>query len=118
MEYYGLSGAAAANFGLALLGGGAVAAGGLGIVGGVAVLTAALTFSTDIVFDYAVDRAVEKYQYAKFVEASQQMSTLPLPRNSSGPRSYQQAMKVLERVAKDEPLTSRINRAVCTMPSR
>ena len=37
---YGLSGAAATNSGLALLGGGAIAAGGTGVSGGIAVLTA------------------------------------------------------------------------------
>ncbi|MBQ3446690.1 MAG: hypothetical protein IJG37_03490, partial [Synergistaceae bacterium] len=38
--WFGLSGGAAINAGLALLGGGAVAAGGLGILGGVSVLSA------------------------------------------------------------------------------
>ena len=66
----GLSGIAAANFGLALLGGGAVAAGGLGVAGGVTVLASALAFSTDLVVSYSVETALEKYTHSKFVEAN------------------------------------------------
>lgn len=47
----GLSGVAATNAGLATLGGGAIAAGGFGMLGGTVVLTAALSFSSAVVFD-------------------------------------------------------------------
>ena len=66
----GLSGIAAANFGLALLGGGAVAAGGLGVAGGVAVLTAMMTFGVDMAVTYGTDAALEKWSHDKFVEAN------------------------------------------------
>lgn len=109
---FGFSGAAATNFGLALLGGGAVASGGFGIVGGTALLTAAFTFGTDIVIDYAAGLAVESYQYEKFAAASQQMVTLPLPRSKKGPRSYEHAVYMLRDVNADEPLSSQGNRTL------
>jgi uncharacterized membrane protein len=109
---FGFSGIAATNFGLALLGGGSIAAGGFGIVGGTALLTAALTFGTDIVIDYAAGQAVESYQYEKFAAASQQMITLPLPRNKKGPRSYTHAIHMLRNINSDEPLSSPGNRTL------
>jgi hypothetical protein len=109
---FGFSGIAATNFGLALLGGGSIAAGGFGIVGGTALLTAAFTFGTDIVVDYAAGRAVESYQYEKFVAASQQMITLPLPRNKKGPQSYERAVEMLTHINSDEPLSSPRNRTL------
>ena len=80
----GLSGAAATKAGLALLGGGSIASGGFGIVGGTAVLTAALTFSTELVLDYSVGTLIAKYQYHDLVERSKDLTTLPLPKNTGG----------------------------------
>ena len=109
---FGFSGIAATNFGLALLGGGAVASGGFGILGGTALLTAAFTFGTDVVIDYASGKAIEAYQYERFVEASRQMTTLPLPRNKKGPDSYEKALKLLDGVNDKEALTSNPNIAL------
>ena len=55
-EMAGLSGAAATNYGLALLGGGSLASGGLGVTGGMAILTLALTFSSELAIDYGIKR--------------------------------------------------------------
>ena len=52
--WFGLSGGAAINAGLALLGGGAVAAGGLGIIGGVSVLSAVGSVALSAAIDAAV----------------------------------------------------------------
>jgi len=81
----GLSGAAATNAGLAFLGGGSVVSGGFGVIGGTILLEAMLTFGTGVVFDYAIGNAVNTYDYSKFVENSKEMTTLPLPKNTSGP---------------------------------
>lgn len=56
---YGYSGAAATNFGLALLGAGAVASGGLGAGGAQSLLGSVLGFSTDVVVDYASPQVIE-----------------------------------------------------------
>jgi hypothetical protein len=92
----GLSGIAATNAGLALLGGGAIASGGFGIIGGTALLAAALTFSTEITLDYAIGTAISKYEASKFADASLKMMTLPLPVNTSGPDSVRAAGKAME----------------------
>lgn len=92
----GLSGIAATNAGLALLGGGAVASGGFGIIGGTALLAAALTFSAEVTLDYAIGTVISKYEASKFAEASLKMMTLPLPVNTSGPDSVRAAGKALE----------------------
>ncbi|MBR2425859.1 MAG: hypothetical protein IKB16_03865 [Lentisphaeria bacterium] len=97
----GLHGIAAANFGLALLGGGAVAAGGLGVAGGVAVLTAAMTFGVETTLSYGTDIALEKWNQAKFVEANKEMLTLPLPRNKKGGIAYRTAINYLKENLKE-----------------
>lgn len=100
----GLSGAAATNAGLALLGGGSLASGGFGVLGGAAVLTAALSFSTDVVFDYSIGKAVSGYQYHNLTEQSKGMTTLPLPKNTSGPDAYENAVEALRHVDKKQPV--------------
>ncbi len=105
----GLSGAAAANWGLALLGGGSVASGGFGIVGGTALLTASLTFGTEMVFDYTLSKAVIEYQYNNLVEHSEKMPTLPPPVNRSGSDAYESAIKILEGIDKKSPLSTNGN---------
>jgi len=94
----GLTGAAATNAGLALIGGGAVASGGFGVLGGTALLTMALSFSADVVIDYSVGELHAEYQYGKLTELSRKMITLPLPKNESGPDAYKEAMKALKGV--------------------
>lgn len=106
---YGYSGAAATNFGLALLGAGAVASGGLGAGGAQSLLGSVLGFSTDVVVDYASPQVIERFQYARFVEQSRNMATLPLPRNGKGPAPYDAAMDALGKAARDEPPSSARN---------
>lgn len=108
----GYSGIAATNAGLALLGGGSVASGGLGMLGGAALLTAALSFGTGAVIDYSVGTVVEEYSYSKFAESSKQMTSLPLPKNSSGPVSYGEAFKTLKKVNDKESIFSEANQSV------
>ena len=108
----GLSGAAAANWGLALLGGGAKASGGLGIAGGTALLSASLTFGTEIGFDYTVGKAVSEYSYSKLAEQSKEMPTLPLPVNSSGSDAYEKAIKILKGIDEESPMSANSNQRV------
>jgi len=108
----GLSGIAATNYGLALLGGGSIASGGFGIIGGTALLTTALTFGTNVVIDYTVSEAVSTYKYSNLVEYSKKMPTLPLPMNDSGPDAYESAMEVLEGIDKESPIFSIDNQQV------
>ena len=108
----GLSGIAATNAGLALLGGGSIASGGLGIVGGTALLTAAVSYSTDIVFDYTVGNAISSYRYSQFAEQSKNMMTLPLPKNSKGSDSYEDAMEILENIDEDLRLSNEANQLI------
>ena len=108
----GLSGAAATNAGLALLGGGSIASGGFGILGGTVVLTAALSFSTDVIIDYGVGKVVTEYRYRDLVAKSQDMPTLPLPSNTKGPKGYELAIEELERVNQDLPFHAESNLAV------
>ncbi|MBV5330757.1 MAG: hypothetical protein JZU65_24510 [Chlorobium sp.] len=109
----GLSGIAATNAGLALLGGGSIAAGGFGIAGGTLVLTAALSFGTDIVFDSAINDGVDlyhSYKYEKFVEQSKSMSNLRVPVNEEGPKSYKETVIFLkEKIIEDQPISSNQN---------
>lgn len=105
----GLSGAAATNAGLAALGGGAIASGGLGIVGGTTLLTAALSFTTDVVIDYSMSAGINQYRYAELAEQSRNMATLPLPVNKSGPYAYEFAMKELESVDPNQSLHTNTN---------
>ena len=108
----GLSGIAATNAGLALLGGGSIASGGFGILGGTALLTAALSFGTDIVIDYTIGEVFSEYEYSKLTEHSKKMPTLPLPMNDSGPDAYESAMEVLEGIEKESPIFSNNNQQV------
>jgi hypothetical protein len=101
----GLSGIAATNYGLALLGFGAMSAGGLGVAGGVAVLTAALTFSTEIVIDYTLTTAINTYSHQRFVKDSKKMITLPIPQNEDGSRAYENTVVYLkEHIDTEKPL--------------
>ena len=85
---YGLTGIAATNAGLALLGGGAVAAGGLGIKGGVVLLTVLASTSADIAISYSVEEAMAGITTSTFVQESKKLSTLPLPLNAEGSAAY------------------------------
>jgi hypothetical protein len=111
----GLSGAAATNAGLALLGGGSIASGGFGIAGGTALLTAALTFSTDVAFDYTIGKAISEYKYSKLTELSRDIPTLPIPINDSGPEAYEKALEILKEIDNSSPLYSDSNLQVIYM---
>lgn len=100
----GLSGVAATNFGLALMGGGAMATGGAGVVVGTALLTSAMTFGTNIMSELAISAALEKYNYQSLVEKSRNLPTLPPPVRSDGSASYKAALKVLVAYKNDEPI--------------
>lgn len=109
----GLSGIAATNYGLALLGGGSIATGGLGIAGGVAVLTATLTFSTEVIVGYTVDNVMNSYNYSNFVKDSKKMPTLPIPQNEDGSDNYKLIIEDLKsKIDENETLYSEYNQNV------
>ena len=94
----GLTGAAATKLGTAVLGGGAAAGGGLVIAGGASLLSAALSFSSEVVLDYSATRGVQPYQAQKFREASHGMMHLPFPLSDSGPPRYREAVRRLNSI--------------------
>ncbi|MCK5719202.1 MAG: hypothetical protein KAH84_04540 [Thiomargarita sp.] len=100
----GYSGIVATNVGLALLGGGSIASGGLGILGGTVVITAALTFSTELITNYAIESYQSSYNQSAFIEQSKTMVNLPLPVNKEGSESYEAVMKILQKIDKEQPL--------------
>lgn len=102
----GLSGIAATNSGLALIGGGSIAAGGLGIAGGTALLTAALTFSTEVVIDFTVSKGINTYNQVKMIEESKNLRTLPIPLNTSGSDEYERIITKLKKEINQEELIS------------
>ncbi|ATX81710.1 hypothetical protein Ga0123462_0841 [Mariprofundus ferrinatatus] len=108
----GFSGIAATNAGLALLGGGSMASGGLGMLGGTALIVASLTFSTDIVMDYTVGRAINAYEYSNLIERSKGMTTLPPPKNKSGSETYKNALLVLDNLDNKKAIQDNENQAI------
>jgi len=112
-ETAGLSGIAATNYGLALLGGGSIASGGLGIAGGVAVLTATLSFSTDVIMDYTLSNVVSSYSYSNFVKDSKKMPTLPIPQNENGSSAYENIVINLKKNINNKiPLSASSNQII------
>lgn len=93
----GLSGAAATNAGLALIGGGSLAAGGFGKVGGAVIITAALTFNNEIAFEYAYSKVSDTYSYSKFQKESYNLINFPLPLNKDGSELYTSIINDLEK---------------------
>ncbi len=108
----GLTGAAATNAGLALLGGGSLAAGGFGMAGGVAVVVSALTFGTAVTIDYATSKALTAYSYSNFAQQSKNMVTLPIPKNTDGCEVHEEAMEVLQAINEEKPLSSEFNQVI------
>jgi hypothetical protein len=94
----GLSGQAATRLGTALLGGGAAAGGGLALAGGASLLSAALSYSSDLVLDYSATRGVRPYQAQQFREASHGMMNLPFPVSDSGSSRYREAIRRLNSI--------------------
>ncbi|MGD0827216.1 MAG: hypothetical protein ABSA09_03930 [Desulfobaccales bacterium] len=91
----GLTGVAATNYGLALLGGGSLAAGGFGVAGGT-ILSAVLAGTSDIVFSFAGDTLFEMYEKNKFFENAKKLPTLPLPGKDDGPKSLQKVVQYID----------------------
>ena len=114
----GLSGAVATNAGLALLGGGSIASGGFGMAGGAALLTAVFTFGTEVAVNFSVEAISSHYSYAKLAEKSENMTTLPMPVNQSGPESYENAVEILNDINGEEPLFSSSNRGIISKAIR
>lgn len=114
-----LTGGAALNHGLALLGGGAIAAGGFGKAGGAAMLSAVLAFgfevpfiTAEVVYESMTEGKEKEYSYARLLDESKELATLPLPVNTSGSDAYEDAMEFLKDVAAQEPLSIGENRIV------
>lgn len=93
---FGLSGIAATNFGLALLGGGALSAGGWGVLGGTTLLAATLTFGTEVVIDYSLGSLTTAYDQKKFEADSRTLMTLPFPRMKGDTDSVEAAIEELQ----------------------
>lgn len=85
---------------------------GFGVISGATVLVAAFSLATGIVSDYAIDSALESYDYSKFIENSKAMTTLPLPRNKTGPDSYESAIQTLNKANIEEPLSNNHNQQI------
>jgi hypothetical protein len=90
----GYAGAAATNYGLAMLGGGSLAAGGLGVKGGILVLTAALTMSRQAAVPLA-DYVFEQFDQAAFQERTKSLPRLPMPRADAGSDGTRQVVALL-----------------------
>ncbi len=95
----GLSGVAATNAGLALLGGSLI-----GVASVTATAAAAFTFSTEVVLEYSATWALNEYDYRKLVDSSKKLPTLPIPLNDSGSKAYKLAIEKLENIDKNKPL--------------
>lgn len=109
----GLTGIAATNYGLALIGFGSLTTGGLGVAGGTAILTMALTFSTEVVMDYTVSTAMNTYSHSKFVEDSKKMITLPIPQNEDGSDDYEKLVEFLkENIDKEQRISTEKNQKI------
>ena len=116
-KFMGLTGVAATNAGLALVGGGAIAAGGLGMAGGAAIITAAsgVAFEVAVVageelFDSVKEQRETDALYARLVNNSEGLITFPLPRNNSGSNALKEAMSILGDFDDTLPLSGEGNR--------
>lgn len=92
----GLSGIAATNAGLALLGGGSLASGGLGMVGGAALLTAALSFGAELVVDPMLFEVQQQFSQRQFEKDSANFINFALPRSHKGSAASADAIKALK----------------------
>ena len=116
-NFMGLTGVAATNAGLALVGGGAIAAGGLGVAGGSAIITAAsgVAFEVAVVageelFDSVMEQRETDALYAQLVNNSEGLITFPLPRSNSGTNALKEAMSILGNIDDTLPLSGEDNR--------
>ena len=104
----GLTGPAAARFGTAVLGGGAAAGGGLALAGGASLLSAALSYSTEVVLDYSATRGSRPFQSQQFREASHGMMQLPFPVNETGSARMREAVRRLNTIGYKENTTPKM----------
>ena len=116
-KFMGLTGVAATNAGLALVGGGAIAAGGSGMAGGAAIITAASGAAVEVaivageeLYDSMKKQKEFDALYARLVDHSEGLITFPLPRRSSGSSVHKDAMSILENIDDTLPLSGGDNR--------
>ena len=116
-KFMGLTGVAATNAGLALVGGGAIAAGGLGIAGGAAAITVAFEVGavTAVIAGEEIYDSVRKQReidalYARLVSQSKGLITFPIPESNSGSNAVKEAMSILEEIDTEQPLSAENNR--------
>lgn len=116
-KFMGLTGVAATNAGLALVGGGAIAAGGLGIAGGAAAITVAFEVATttaviagEEIYDSVKERRETDALYSRLVSQSKGLITFPIPKSSSGSNAVKEAMSILEEIDTEQPLSAESNR--------
>ena len=115
-KFMGLTGVAATNAGLALVGGGAIAAGGFGMAGGAAIITAASGIAFEVavvageeVYDSVKERRESDALYARLVNHSEGLITFPLPRSNSGSSAFREAMSILGGIDDAQPLSAGSN---------
>ena len=113
----GLTGVAATNAGLALVGGGAIAAGGLGIAGGAAAITVAIEVATataviagEEIYDSMTEQRETDALYARLVSQSKGLITFPIPKSNSGSNAVKEAMSILQEIDIEQPLSTENNR--------
>lgn len=118
-KFMGLTGVAATNAGLALVGGGAIAAGGWGMAGGAAIITAAteVAVSAAVVageefYDSAKEQREADALYARLVSQSRGLITLPIPRSNSGSSALKEAMSTLDEIDRERPLSVGSNQSL------
>lgn len=116
-KFMGLTGAAATNAGLALVGGGAIAAGGLGVAGGAAIVTAvsgvafeSAAIAGETLYASRKDERETSALYARLVSSSEGLITFPIPTKSSGSDALKDAMSTLGDVDNELPLSVGTNR--------
>ncbi len=117
----GLSGAAATNAGLALLGGGSLASGGYGMAGGALLISGVLSFTTDVSIDYAAySLGKPNFAYQALVADSKYLLPLPLPNDDDLTPAYENAFPWLKQIDKELPIHDDSNQellrsAICSM---
>jgi len=118
-KFMGLTGVAATNAGLALVGGGAIAAGGWGMAGGAAVITAATEVAVSAavmageeLYDSAKEQRETDALYSRLVNNSEGLITFPIPRSKSGSNALKEAMSTLDDIDGERPLSFRDNQSL------
>ena len=66
----------------------------------------------DLAYDAVVVHKEREYSYSRLLKQSKGVSTLPLPKNDSGPEAYEDAMELLEGINVELPLSLGSNRTI------